>query len=63
MQKFGAIGASPLVIAPPDLRRYVRAIIDRKLPQLSVVSFREIDPNVTLRVVDTLTTTLPKSKP
>ncbi len=52
--KFDALGAQPLVIAPPDLRRYVRAIFERKLPQLWVSSFREIEPSVALRVVESL---------
>ena len=52
--KFAVIGLAPLVLAPPDLRRYVRAILERKLPQFSVVSFREIDPAASLRVVEAL---------
>ncbi len=52
--KFAAIDAPPLVIAPPNLRRYVRAIFEHKLPQLSVVSFREIEPGVQLRIVESL---------
>jgi flagellar biosynthesis protein FlhA len=52
--KFNVLGASPLVLAPPDLRRYVRAIFERKLPQLSVVSFREMEPGASLRVVETI---------
>jgi flagellar biosynthesis protein FlhA len=52
--RFGALGAVPLVIAPPDLRRYVRAIFEHKVSQYSVVSFREIEPTVPLRVVDSL---------
>jgi len=52
--KFSVIGAVPLVIAPPDLRRYVRAIFEHKVSQYAVVSFREIEPNVGLKVVDTL---------
>ena len=51
---FGAHGASPLVVTAPDLRRYVRAILERKLPQLPVVSFREIEPTAPLRVIDRL---------
>ncbi len=54
LAKFGVIGAVPLVIAPPDLRRYVRAIFEHKVSQYAVVSFREIEPNVGLKVVDTL---------
>jgi flagellar biosynthesis protein FlhA len=51
---FGASASNPLVVTAPDLRRYVRAIVERKVPQLSVASFREIDPSVPLRIVDRL---------
>jgi flagellar biosynthesis protein FlhA len=46
--------ASPCIITPPDLRRYVRAIFERKLPGVPVASFREVDPNVPLRIVERL---------
>jgi flagellar biosynthesis protein FlhA len=52
---FVAHGASPLVITAPDLRRYVRAIVERKLPQIAVASFREIEPTAPLRIVERLT--------
>ena len=52
--KFGVHGAGPLVVTAPDLRRYVRAILERKLPHVPVVSFREIEPNAPLRVIDRL---------
>ncbi len=52
--KFGALGAPPAVLTAPDLRRYARAIFERRLPSLSVFSFREIDPSTPLRVVETL---------
>jgi flagellar biosynthesis protein FlhA len=51
---FFGMSASPLLVAPPDLRRYVRAIFEWKVPQLAVVSFREIEPTATLRVLDRL---------
>ena len=57
MAKFTVLGAHPCIITPPDLRRYARAIFERKVPQLAVVSFREIDPTVQLRVVETLQST------
>lgn len=52
--KFSVLGAPPIVLAPPDLRRYVRAIFERKIPQINVVSFREIEPHVALHVVEAL---------
>jgi flagellar biosynthesis protein FlhA len=51
---FGARSALPLIVTAPDLRRYVRAIVERRVPQLAVASFREIDPSVPLRIVDRL---------
>ncbi|MEZ4440234.1 MAG: flagellar biosynthesis protein FlhA [Polyangiaceae bacterium] len=54
MGKFAALDAPPLVVAPPDLRRYVRAIFEHKVPQYNVVSFREIEPTAQLRIVGTL---------
>lgn len=54
LSKFAALSVSPIVIAPPDLRRYVRAIFEHKVPQYAVVSFREVEPAVPLRVVESL---------
>jgi flagellar biosynthesis protein FlhA len=54
LSSFAARSAAPLVVTAPDLRRYVRAIVERKVPQLSVASFREIDPSVPLRIVERL---------
>ncbi len=54
VEAFVAQQATPLLVTPPDLRRYVRAIFEWKLPQLAVASFREIEPSATLRVVDRL---------
>jgi flagellar biosynthesis protein FlhA len=51
---FNAQGVTPLLVAPPDLRRYVRAIFEWKLPQLAIVSFREIEPSAPLRVIERL---------
>jgi type III secretory pathway component EscV len=47
------------MVTPPDIRRFVRAIFERKLPQLNVVSFREIDASVPIRVVETLSMSAP----
>ena len=54
MPKFAVHGGAPLVVTAPDLRRYVRAILERKLPQMPVVSFREIEPSAPLRVIERL---------
>ncbi len=54
LSKFAALGVSPALVTPPDLRRFVRAIFERKVPQLGIVSFREIDSSVPIRVIETL---------
>ncbi len=54
MVKFNVLGAQPVLITPPDLRRYVRAIFERKLPQLWILSFRELEAGAPLRVLETL---------
>jgi flagellar biosynthesis protein FlhA len=50
-------GRPPCVIASPDVRRYVRAFAERRVPQLAVISFREIEPDVTLRPFETISFT------
>ena len=47
-------GRAPCVIASPDVRRYVRAFAERRCPQLAVISFREIEPDVTLKPFETI---------
>jgi flagellar biosynthesis protein FlhA len=54
LPRFHALGATPVLVTPPDLRRYVRAIFEWKLPQLAVVSFRELEPSAPLRIVERL---------
>jgi len=50
-----ALGRTPVLVTSPDLRRYVRAFAERRCPALSVLSFREIEPSVTIRPVETVT--------
>jgi flagellar biosynthesis protein FlhA len=50
-------GRPPCIIASPDVRRYVRAFAERRVPQLAVISFREIEPDVTLRPFETISLT------
>ena len=55
VQRAANTGATtPCIVTPPDLRRYVRAIFERKLPGVPVASFREVDPSIPLRVVERL---------
>jgi flagellar biosynthesis protein FlhA len=52
-------GRTPILVTSPDLRRYVRAFVERRSPSLAVVSFREIEPTTTIRPVETLSTGRP----
>jgi flagellar biosynthesis protein FlhA len=61
VKKFNAIAAMPIVVTSPDLRRYVRAVFERKIPQLSVLSFREIDPSAPIQILDRLGPTAPSA--
>jgi flagellar biosynthesis protein FlhA len=54
LQKFAVLGAPPVLVTTPDLRRYVRAIFERRTPRLAVVSLREIEPQTPIRIVETL---------
>jgi flagellar biosynthesis protein FlhA len=54
LKKFSVLSATPLIVTSPDIRRYVRAVFERKLPQIGVVSFREIDPSAPIHILDRL---------
>jgi flagellar biosynthesis protein FlhA len=48
-QRMLAKGKQPVVLTAPDIRRYVRALAERRCPNLAVLSFREIEPDATLK--------------
>ncbi|MEZ4224490.1 MAG: flagellar biosynthesis protein FlhA [Polyangiaceae bacterium] len=48
-QRMLAAGRTPLVVTGPDVRRYVRAFAERRCPMLTVLSFREVEPEATIR--------------
>ena len=50
-------GRSACVITSPDVRRYLRAFAERRCPELAVISFREIEPDVALKPFDTISLT------
>ncbi len=55
LKKFAVLSATPLVVTSPDIRRYVRALFERRLPQVGVLSFRELDASANLQVLERLT--------
>jgi flagellar biosynthesis protein FlhA len=47
-------GLMPCLITSPELRRYIRAFAERRCPQLGVLSFREMEPSVGIRPVESI---------
>jgi flagellar biosynthesis protein FlhA len=53
-QRQRSLGRTAVLLTGPDLRRYVRAFAERRCPTVAVLSLREIEPNTTIRPVETL---------
>jgi len=49
-----AQGLAPCLITSPELRRYIRAFAERRCPQLGVLSFREMEPSVGIRPIESI---------
>ena len=47
-------GRSPVIVTSPDLRRYVRAIVERRNANIAVLSFREVEASTTIRPVESV---------
>lgn len=45
----GTAEAGPVLLTQPDIRRFVRKLVESELPDLTVVSFAELLPEVSLR--------------
>src|SRR5262249_42443615 len=52
--EFAARGASPVLVVSTELRRHVRALLERFLPTLAVLSHREIDPRASIQKIATV---------
>jgi flagellar biosynthesis protein FlhA len=57
VQRMLQAGRSPCVITSPDVRRYLRAFAERRCPALAVLSFRELEPDASLRPFETVSLT------
>jgi type III secretion protein V len=44
-------GAAPVILTQPDIRRFVRKLLESEFPDVSVVSFAELLPEVALKPV------------
>ena len=49
--EFAAHGGGPLLVVSTELRRHVRGIFERFLPQVAILSHREIDPRATIETI------------
>jgi type III secretion protein V len=47
----GAGGAPAVILTQPDVRRFVRKLVETELPDLWVVSFAELLPEVALKPI------------
>jgi len=51
MEQFSRLGAEPLLITAPEIRRYVKQVLENYLPQYHVISYAELDKGADLKVV------------
>lgn len=49
-----SVGLSPVLVTSPELRRYIRAFAERRCPNLGVLSFRELEPSVAIKPIDSI---------
>jgi flagellar biosynthesis protein FlhA len=49
MERMMSSNHAPVVLCTPNLRRYVRKLTERVLPQLSVISLAEVPSTLTLK--------------
>ncbi len=47
-------GRRPCAVVSPDVRRYLRAFAERRVPNLAVLSFRELEPNINIQAFETV---------
>ena len=43
---------SPVMLAPMDIRRFMRKVVERDFPQLPVLSYQELTPNVNIQPLE-----------
>jgi type III secretion protein V len=44
--------AAPVMLAPMDIRRFMRKIVEREFPDLAVLSYQELSPHVNVQPLD-----------
>jgi len=48
-ERFDALGALPVLISSPGIRRHVKKLTERFMPNLAVISHNEIPPNIKIQ--------------
>jgi len=54
-RSFSTVATPPAVICAPDVRRVVADFLSRRIPGLSVISYREVDSRTTVRTLGVVT--------
>ncbi len=54
VKRMAQAGRAACVVVAPDVRRYLRAFAERRCPSLAVLSFRELEPDVSIRPFETV---------
>jgi flagellar biosynthesis protein FlhA len=55
MERMMSSNLTPVILCAPNLRRYVRKLTERVLPQLSVISLSEVPNSVSLKAFGMVT--------
>ena len=42
----------PVLLAPMDIRRFLRKIVERDFPELAVLSYQELEPSANIQPLD-----------
>ncbi len=51
VQRIVEAGNQPIILASPNIRMYVRQIVDRTMPDVPVLSYNELEPSVEIQSV------------
>ncbi|RTZ58489.1 MAG: flagellar biosynthesis protein FlhA, partial [Gammaproteobacteria bacterium] len=51
IENFTRVGAQPLLITAPEIRRFTKQVLENYLPQYHVISYAEVDKGANLKVV------------
>ncbi len=51
VENFTKVGSQPILVTAPEIRRFVKQVLENYLPQYNVLSYAELDKKVNLKVV------------